>query len=418
MWKLFRRFLRLEGKRALKILPRYYLGTFAMVALFVVIAFCGTAGDDRETGMGKIRLALVMNDRYLQNFGMDVLNSAQSVSSLCDFASVTEEEATEGLQSGKYDAAMVFPKQFVDSIYSDGYAGKAKLYSPDIQDTMNRGMLESLVSVGCDLLAVYESYVNAALIVAEENGADETDSGRVWDDTELLLGSYILNREDGFVTADASGTDGQTALQYYFCAGIVILLMLGGVACGTLLKSDCPALCSQLEVYGIRETKLALARYLAVTFLFWIFYTTIFAVLWALWLGKPELMERTFAVTRFSELWYWYVTGLPILLLASALVLLVYTFAANQIGGILLLFLITALMGYSSGCIVPAAYLPKAVRAVGNYMPTYTMLHVCTGGLRQNAEWTREIILLAETAVAFGLTVGIMKWNRWREQNG
>ena len=134
------------------------------------------------------------------------------------------------------------------------------------------------------------------------------------------------------------------------------------------------------------------------------------------WLGKPDTMEKYFAITKFAELRNWYLAGLPLLTLASALVLLVYTFAANQIGGILFLFLLTALMGYASGCIVPSAYLPKAVRSIGRYLPTYTMLRVSVGGLRQKVEWARTGFLLLEALIAWLMTVGIMSWNRWREQ--
>ena len=90
--------------------------------------------------------------------------------------------------------------------------------------------------------------------------------------------------------------------------------------------------------------------------------------------------------------------------------------AANQIGGILLLFLVTLLMGYASGCIVPSAYLPKAVRSVGRHLPTATMLHVSVGGLTQIADKAGTWLVLAEAATGFAVTAALMKWNRWRAQ--
>ena len=252
--------------------------------------------------------------------------------------------------------------------------------------------------------------------IAGEYGVEQKAREALQNDMEMYLAARVINREDTFVKADASDTDGQTLFQYYFCAGIVMLLMLGGVACGTLLKGDARSLEDQLAMHGIKSPLLALARYIAVLLLFFMFYTTVFVLLYLMWLGKPVTMEKYFAITKFAELRNWYCAGLPILVLAAALVLLVYMFAANQIGGIMLLFLLTALMGYASGCIVPSAYLPKAVRSIGRYLPTYTMLRVSVGGLRQRAEWARTGILLLEALVAWLATVGLMSWNRWREQ--
>ena len=416
MSKLFRKFLGLEGKRALKILPQYYLGTALLVTLFAVVALAGNAALTKEEKEDRVEIALVMQDTYLKNYGMDVLQSSASASSVFRFTEVTEEEALAGLKEGKYDGAMVFPPNFVSSVFGNGESGPAKFYEPPSMNSLDQGLMEGLIEVGTGLIAVSSSYVVGAVDIAAQYGVEGNALVNIQDEMEMYMAARVINREDTFVKADASGTDGQTLFQYYFCAGIVMLLMLGGVACGTLLKGDAKSLEDQLAMHGIKSPLLALARYLAVLLLFFIFYTTVFLMLYLTWIGKPDIMEKYFAITKFAELRNWYLAGLPLLTLASALVLLVYTFAANQIGGILFLFLLTALMGYASGCIVPSAYLPKAVRSIGRYLPTYTMLRVSVGGLRQKVEWARTGFLLLEALIAWLMTVGIMSWNRWREQ--
>ena len=416
MWRLFREFLGLEGKRALKILPQYYLGTALLVTLFAVVALAGNAALSKEEQEDRVEIALVMQDRYLKNYGMDVLQSSASASTVFRFSDVTEAEALAGLKEGRFDGAMVFPENFVESVFGRKDSGPARFYEPPTMNSLEQGLMEGLIEVGTGLIAVSSSYEAGALQIAEEYGVSGNSLSNLQDEIELYLGKRVINREDTFLRADASGTDGQTLFQYYFCAGIVMLLMLGGVACGTLLKGDARSLEDQLAMHGVKSPLLALARYLAVLLLFFIFYTTVFLVLYVAWLGWPDTMDRYFAITKFSELRYWYLAGLPLLTLAAALVLLVYTFAANQIGGILLLFLLTALMGYASGCIVPTAYLPKAVRSIGRYLPTFTMLRVSVGGLRQKADWARTCILALEAVAAWLATVGIMSWNRWREQ--
>ncbi|MBO4626743.1 MAG: ABC transporter permease [Lachnospiraceae bacterium] len=416
MGRLFRRFLGLEAKRALKIVPQYYLGTLLLVTLFAAVTLCGQKALGGDELQGSVNIALVMNDDYIENFGLDVLQSAASAATVFRFSEATEEDGMAGLREGRYDGVMIFPENFVDSVFSDNYAGAAKLYSPKMLNSLNQGLMEGIVEVGCNLIKVSASQVQAGVAVAREHGADDTDAWRIQDDLENLLADRVINREESFVAEDASGTYGQTLLQYYFCAGIVMLLMLGGVACGTLLKSDAKSLEDQLAMRGIGSPLLALARYLSVLMLFFAFYVSLFLILYVVWLGWPDTLERYLGIMKVGELWFWFCAGIPVLLLAAALVLFVYTFAANQIGGILLLFLITAIMGYASGCIVPSAYLPKAVRGPGRYLPTATMLRVSVDGLKQLSNVRGTLVLLAETAVAFGATVALMAWNRWREQ--
>jgi len=416
MGRLFLQFLGLEGKRAWKIVPQYFLGTVLLVVLFAAVALCGRKALGGDEDQDSVKIALVMNDDYIENFGMDVLQSAASAATIFRFSEASEQEGMDGLRDGTYDGVMVFPKDFVDGVFTEGYQERARLYAPQMANSLEQGLMEGIVNIGINLIKVSASQVLSAVDVAVQNGATAADVSRIQTEVEVRLADRVINREETFVKEDSSGTYGQTLFQYYFCAGLVMLLMLGGVACGTLLKSDSEALEDQLAMRGIGPFWLTLARYLAVLLLFFVFYTAIFLILGGGLLWKPYTMERYFAITELKELAFWYVAGLPVLLLAAAIVLFVYTFAANQIGGILLLFLVTAIMGYASGCIVPSVFLPKLVRAPGRFLPTATMLHVSIGGLKQTADLRGTAVVLAEAAAAFVLTVALMAWNRWRAQ--
>ncbi|MBP5460502.1 MAG: hypothetical protein J6Y20_00030, partial [Lachnospiraceae bacterium] len=130
MWRLFREFLGLEGKRALKILPQYYLGTALLVTLFAVVALAGNAALSKEEQEDRVEIALVMQDRYLKNYGMDVLQSSASASTVFRFSDVTEAEALAGLKEGRFDGAMVFPENFVESVFGRKDSGPARFYEP------------------------------------------------------------------------------------------------------------------------------------------------------------------------------------------------------------------------------------------------------------------------------------------------
>ena len=79
---------------------------------------------------------------------MDVLQSSASASSVFRFTEVTEEEALAGLKSGKFDGAMVFPPNFISSVFGNGESGPAKFYEPPTMNSLDQGLMEGLIEVG------------------------------------------------------------------------------------------------------------------------------------------------------------------------------------------------------------------------------------------------------------------------------
>ena len=117
-----------------------------------------------------------------------------------------------------------------------------------------------------------------------------------------------------------------------------------------------------------------------------------------------------------EEIWYWFICGLPVLLPAAAIVVFVYTFAANQIGGILLLFLFVMIMGYASGLLAPAAYLPSKIRVIGAYLPTARMLNVMKNGMTHAVDFSLLLTVVAEASIVLGCSMGIsVLKRRWSE---
>ena len=100
---------KIERKRALRILPQYFLGTFVLSLLIALLAFCGTLMGKDEQKQSKAEIALVLNDNVeLSTLGMAVLDSAKSTSQLCSFLVVSEEEAMDGIANGTYHGAVIF----------------------------------------------------------------------------------------------------------------------------------------------------------------------------------------------------------------------------------------------------------------------------------------------------------------------
>lgn len=406
-------FRRIEIKRALKILPQYFIGTLLLSFVIALLALGGTMLGKKNEEKVAVQIALVLNDNVeLSTLGMQVLENAQSTDGLAQFSTVTEEEAMTGLANGTFSGAVIFPDQFVDDVNSSEKA-EAHVYFPQFGNSFNDSILKGLVDAGGVLLTATEVGVENVRNYCYKYEVDKEIRWELVDEASMLIAEYSMSREETFVKDTASGTGTVNMVQYYFCAAIVLLLLLGGISCGPLLKGDTKAYQNQLIHHRIGPVQQLLTKYMAVVALFAVLYTAIFACLGCGRLFAAKPVEKFFEIGSAKELMVWFISGLPILLLAAAIVVFVYAFSANQIGGILLLFLVSLLMGYASGCLAPSAFLPSKLREIGDDLPTAVMFTMLRNGVRQVWEWNVLWLLTVHTAFWLGLACIVTKAKVW-----
>ena len=415
--KLTGTLIRMEEKRTLRILPQYFLGVFLLTALIGVVVVFSVLATDKDVTKQDMTVALVLHDNdFLRTFGLDVLESSSSVEDLCTFIETDEEDAERGLKDGSYAGAVIFPDHFVGSAITGEEDARAKMLIPKMDGFSNR-IIAGLAEIAGGLLGKTEGGIyTATTIAAIPEDSDETDVDRVENDIRNLFFDFAIGRDNFYAKDSASGTGNQTVVQYYVCAAFVLLLLLGGISCGPLLKGDPIAFEKQLALHRIGTAKLLAIRYLAVLTLFAVLYATIFAAFFGWYLVHPASFAAVLDLSTAEEIWYWFLWGLPVLLPAAAIVVFVYTFAANQIGGILLLFLFVMIMGYASGLLAPAAYLPSKIRVVGAYLPTARMLNVMKNGMTHAVDFGLLITVIVEAAIVLSCSMGIsVLKRRWSE---
>jgi hypothetical protein len=415
--KLTGTLIRMEEKRTLKILPQYFLGVFLLTALIGVVVMFSVLATEKDVTKQDMTVALVLHDNdFLRTFGLDVLESSSSVEDLCTFIETDEEDAEKGMKEGRYAGAVIFPDHFVGSAITGEENLRAQMYIPKMDGFSNR-IIAGLAEIAGGLLGKTEAGIyTSTLIAAMPENSDENDVERVENDIRNLFFDFAIGRDNFYTKDSASGTGNQTVVQYYVCAAFVLLLLLGGISCGPLLKGDPIAFEKQLALHRIDTAKLLAIRYLAVLTLFAVLYATIFALFFGWFLIHPASFAAVLDLSTAEEIWYWFICGLPVLLPAAAIVVFVYTFAANQIGGILLLFLFVMIMGYASGLLAPAAYLPSKIRVIGAYLPTARMLNVMKNGMTHAVDFSLLLTIVAEASIVLGCSMGIsVLKRRWSE---
>ena len=412
--KLYGTLRKIEIKRALKVLPQYFLGVLVLTALIGIVALFGFVSTRSEKSE-PMTIALVLgNNRFLSTMGMQILDGSKSAEGFVSFDTCDSEElALSRLRDGTYTAVIIFPDSFVNqALYHDD--AEAEIYMP-VMNSFHMELLKSLADSAGRLLAGTEVMMTTVSVYSKEQGLSSEDRSALDTEINTLLGDYALSREDFFLDDTASGTGNVSTVAYYFNAALVVLLLLGGISCGPLLAGDSRAYRNQLQHHRIGPFRLLLAKCLAVLSLFLCLYTAIFLGIVCFRLALPETFTGLLSVSTAGEIGEWFLCGLPALFAASAIVVFVYTFAANQIGGILLLFLLTILMSYASGLIEPSAYLPVTVRTFGSRLPTSKMFDSILSGIRGETDTAAVFLCFIWGAACLVLSALITEGRRRRE---
>lgn len=397
---------RLEIKRAMKKLPRLLSGAAIISLVVAIIVICCAASDKASGTVRKNRVALVTNNNKLvENVGMEMLGNMKTVENLFQFGIYDEETAMEMFENDELDGVIIFPDNYVDSIVR-GENDPAQLFVK-FGSSYALNMIAETADAAGSLLASTEaaSYALQDWVKAYSiQGA-----GVMIDAMDVTAARVILSREDIFSKVTVYGEGDVSFAQSYLCAAVVILVLFWGLSCGTIIKSDSIVLTKKLNANLISTEKQLLYKLIALLFLL----LTVFFVLAGLVLMAYYAMPDAFKVVDIDSIWQLimlFITFLPCLLLAASMVMLAYTLASNQIGGILLLFISTIVMSYISGCLLPSVYLPKTIRAMAVYLPTTYMHKEATNALAGVFDVRCFLTIIFFTCAFFIVSTGIMKY--------
>lgn len=399
--------LRLEIKRAMKKLPQLLLGAAIISVVVAVIVICCAVSDKASGNVKKNRVALVTNNNKLvENVGMEMLDSMETVENLFQFTVYDEATAMELFRNGELEGVIIFPDNYIDGI-GRGDNEPAQLFVKSGDMSYALSLIAEIADAAGSLLASTEAASYALQDWCKEYQIQ--GSGVMIDAMDVTAARVILSREDIFSKVTIYGEGDVSFAQSYFCAAMVILVLLWGLSCGTILKSDSLVLTKKLHANLISTEKQQLIKLAALICLLAAVYLIIGALLVTAFLAVPEVF-RTVDIVSIWQIILLLAAFIPVIVLAASIVMFAYVAASNQIGGILLLFISTIVMSYISGCLLPSVYLPKTIRALAKYLPTTYMHTEATNALAGVVDIRCILILVLFTCAFFAASVGIMKY--------
>lgn len=377
LWKL-------EWKHTLKLWPGMLLEAVVIIGLLAAVAFGAGKLLYQDSPMIQITIGVVEEEENpVTDLMLQYIQSMESISETCTFQLMAEEEAFSLLQEQKIAAVLVLPGQLVEGILN-GKNAPVQVYFPE-NAGMESALLKLLTDAGVDMLQVAQAEIYGIYDTAKEFDALEHLSVLEADINQKNL-AFALDRMALFTAKNVSATGGLTIVQYYIASGMVLFLLLLGMACYPLMQPYTSVMSGQLARYGIGIFRQCFGK-------------------WMCGFGSLTLGEIGILVLIPSE-WSpgFKMQQIAVILLltacVTAFVFFIFQLANSGVTAILALFFLTIVMMYCSGGFLPAVFLPETIQKIGSILPTAYLMQAA--GSLYTGEVNSSIGVLTGYMILFG----------------
>lgn len=352
------KYFALQLKRVARFLP---LSLCVMVILFGCLgilyqALVSQQADESQTQTTKIKVGMVgtAGDRYLQ-WGMAAMQFDSTAMSI-EMVQLKEAEAVAALENGEIAAFVAFPENFVEEA----------LYG-------NVQQLRFVSTVGATgLVSIIKEEVTRIvdrILVACERGSygvgealTDQDLDHLWgkhvNDLALEYVDFLFDRSKIYRVESLVQEDFVPFEQYMLGGLTVLLLMLGCLPFAPLYVRSDLSLSRLLRSKGVGVIHQVAAELGAYFLALAVLLAGVSAVI-----GWAGMLPQTSA-------WNFFLQALPTLAMVAALSYLLFSLAANLMGGVLLTFFVVLALGFAGGCMYPVQVFPETMQRLAAMLPS------------------------------------------------
>ncbi len=346
--------LKLELKRALKKLPYMIAGAIPLFLLAAVTAFLAARLLYGDEAVGRIRVGVsIPEGDVAAEQVIRLLESLDSVSSVCDFVYLDLDECMDGLRAGELFAAIEAPEGFVQGIIN-GTNTPVTIWLPR-GNALEGQLFSALTDAGAQTLSASQAGIYAGNEIYALTGNQNLIAELERDLNQYYIG-FSLARLDNFRRFQISGTGDLETGPFYMVSAFTLFLFFAAVPAGEYLLPHSRSMRSKLEIAGLGSGWREFCRVFGLTLLLMI-------------LSVPVLVAGL-ATGVLGMSWYL----IPILFLVcmavASLVILIYHVSGSLLGGLMFLFLVVAVQHFIAGGILPEVFLPDTLRHLAPWMPS------------------------------------------------
>ena len=162
-----------------------------------------------------------------------VVSSMDSVSSICKFHYMEQEDALEQLKNGDFQAVISLPENFYQDV-DTGINTPATVYFP-YHTTINEAVFEELLKDGVSIIQTSESAVYASFDVAKHKEL-LVEWNQIGNVISRIYINKALMRNKIFNQTVFSSMGSANIYEYYFASLTAVILLISGLNYGLFYK--------------------------------------------------------------------------------------------------------------------------------------------------------------------------------------
>lgn len=385
-------FFIVECKRTWKTLLKS-IGSFcACLLLTAVLVAAFSAIMQNAQVFQKVNIGIAIPEgESISRLATQYISSMDSVRSVCDFYYLDEQEAVEQLKQGTLQAVVVLPEGFYHDVQV-GINPPAQIYFPK-DAAQNTQVFEELVTAGVSFLQTAEAGVYAALDTASYYGIELQGAG-LGDTIAYLFVNQMLKRDSVYSARMLSAMGNLSVAEYYYAAGLVILLMMCGIQFGFLYGKRNRSVEDKLKIRGVGSIRQSVVKILVMTEFLYVtgllyYFAGIGVAGWT----------KTYFVFYQGTTWY----ALLLLCLGIAIYFhVLYELSGSSSQAAVFVFAVNVITIIGAGVLIPEAYLGKEIAGISHFLPM-KYWNVYAAGMLEG-ELSKEAV----TGTVFFLFVGMV----------
>ncbi len=352
-------FFIVECKRTGKTLLKS-IGSFcACLLLTAVLVAAFSAIMQNAQVFQKVNIGITIPEgESISRLATQYISSMDSVRSVCDFYYLDEQEAVEQLKQGTLQAVVLLPEGFYHDVQV-GINPPAQIYFPK-DAAQNTQVFEELVTAGVSFLQTAEAGVYAALDTASYYGIELQGAG-LGDTIAYLFVNQMLKRDSVYSARMLSSMGNLSVAEYYYAAGLVILLMMCGIQFGFLYGKRNRSVEDKLKIRGVGSIRQSVVKILVMTEFLYVtgllyYFAGIGVAGWT----------KTYFVFYQGTTWY----ALLLLCLGIAIYFhVLYELSGSSSQAAVFVFAVNVITISGAGVLIPEAYLGKEIAGISRFLP-------------------------------------------------
>lgn len=395
-------FFIVECKRTWKTLLKSIGSYCACLLLTAVLVAAFSEIMQNAQVFQKVNIGIAIPEgESISRLATQYISSMDSVRSVCDFYYLDEQEAVEQLKQGILQAVVVLPEGFYHDVQV-GINPPAQIYFPkDV--AQNTQVFEELVTAGVSFLQTAEAGVYAALDTASYYGIELQGAG-LGDTIAYLFVNQMLKRDSVYSARMLSTMGNLSVAEYYYAAGLVILLMMCGIQFGFLYGKRNRSVEDKLKIRGVGSIRQSVVKILVMTEFLYVtgllyYFAGIGVAGWT----------KTYFVFYQGTTWY----ALLLLCLGIAIYFhVLYELSGSSSQAAVFVFAVNVITIIGAGVLIPEAYQGKEIAGISHFLPM-KYWNVYAAGMLEG-ELSKEAV----TGTVFFLFVGMVAGTlfSWRNE--